>query len=133
MHVVAALVENPTAVCEHKLYWGTVTNRAEGLYLCSLLNNPLITHLVRPHMSYGKDERDIDKYIWKLPIPLYDALNPTHRRLSDLGEHCTDLVAGLDLGDSGNFVSFRRKIRSILAADPTAIEINELMLDLLST
>jgi hypothetical protein len=66
MHVVAALVENPTAVCEHKLYWGAVANRAEGLYLCSILNSPLITDLVRPLMSYGKDERDIDKHVWKL-------------------------------------------------------------------
>jgi hypothetical protein len=72
------------------------------------------------------DERDIDKHIWKLQIPLFDGHNPTHRRLSELGEHCTDLVAALDLGDSGNFVTLRRRIRSALAADPTAIEINEL-------
>jgi hypothetical protein len=133
MHVVAALVENPAALCEHSLYWGTVTSRAEGLYLCSILNSPLITDLVRPLMPYGKDERHIDKHVWKLPIPLFDNRNPTHRRLSDLGEHCTDLVAALDLGDSGNFVTLRRRIRSALAADPTAIEMNELVLDLLAT
>jgi hypothetical protein len=133
MHVVAALVENPAALCEHSLYWGTVTSRAEGLYLCSILNSPLITDLVRPLMPYGKDERHIDKHVWKLPIPLFDSRNPTHRRLSDLGEYCTDLVAALDLDNSGNFVTLRRRIRSTLAADPTAIEINELVLDLLAT
>jgi len=133
MHVVAALVENPAALCEHSLYWGTVTSRAEGLYLCSILNSPPIADLVRPLMAYSKDERHIDKHIWKLPIPLFDSHNPTHRRLSDLGEHCTDLVAALELGDSGNFVTLRRRIRSALAADPTAIEINELVLDLLAT
>jgi hypothetical protein len=68
-----------------------------------------------------------------LSIPLFDSSNPTHRRLSDLGEHCTDFVAALDLGNSGNFVTIRRRIRSALAADPTAIEINELVLDLLAT
>lgn len=82
-------------------------------------------------MSYGKDERHIDKYIWKLPIPSYDAHNPTHRRLSELGKHCTDLVAALDLGGSTNFVTLRRRIRAALAADPTAIEINELILEIL--
>ncbi|MGH3855829.1 MAG: N-6 DNA methylase [Pseudonocardiaceae bacterium] len=132
MHVVAALVENPTALCDHKLYWGTVTSRAEGLYICSILNSPLITDLVRPLMSYGKDERDIDKHIWKLPIPLFDSRNPTHRRLADLGEQCTDLVAALDLGDSSNFVTHRRQIRSALAAHPTVTELNELVLDLLT-
>ncbi|MGH3947324.1 MAG: hypothetical protein ACRDSI_20145, partial [Pseudonocardiaceae bacterium] len=88
---------------------------------------------VRPLMSYGKDERHIDKYVWKLPIPLFDDRNPTHRRLSDLGGQCAELVAGLDLGDSGNFVTLRRRVRSALAADPSIAEINELVLDLLST
>lgn len=133
MHVVAALVESPIAVCEHKLYWGTVATRTEGLYLCSILNSPAITDLVRPLMSYGKDERDIDKYVWKLPIPLFDDSNPVHRRLADLGGQLADLVADLDLGDSGNFVTLRRRIRSALAADPSATEINEIVLGLLST
>ena len=133
MHVVAALIENPTAICEHKLYWGAVANHAEGFYLCSILNSPLITDLVRPFMSYGKDERDIDKNVWKLPIPVFDGNNPTHRRLSELGGQCTDLVADLDLADSGNFVTLRRRVRAALAADPTAAEINEIVLELLAT
>lgn len=133
MHVCAALVENPTAVIDHTLYWGAVSSRGEGFYLCALLNSPAITDLVRPLMSYGKDERHIDKHVWKLPIPLFDGSNPAHRRLSDLGRKCADLVADLDLGDSGNFVTLRRRIRSVLAADPSAAEINEIVLGLLST
>ncbi|HEY2738610.1 MAG TPA: class I SAM-dependent methyltransferase, partial [Thermoanaerobaculia bacterium] len=54
MHVVAALVETPNAVTEHKLYWGTVTSHSEGWYLCAILNCPELTQLVRPLMSYGK-------------------------------------------------------------------------------
>lgn len=121
------------AVCEHKLCWGAVANRAEGFYLCAILNSPLITDLVRPFMSYGKDERDIDKKVWKLPIPMFDGSSVTHRRLSDLGGKCAEFVAALDLDDSGNFVTLRRRIRSALAADQSAIEINELVRDLLST
>jgi hypothetical protein len=133
MHVCAALVENPTAVIDHTLYWGAVSSRDEGFYLCALLNSPAITDLVRPLMSYGKDERHIDKHVWKLPIPLFDDSNPVHRRLSDLGGQCAELVAGLDLGDSGNFVTLRRRIRSALAADPSAAEIKEIVFGLLST
>ncbi|MGQ0777801.1 MAG: hypothetical protein ACT4NY_25900 [Pseudonocardiales bacterium] len=84
-------------------------------------------------MSYGKDERDIDKHIWKLPIPVFDDGNLIHRRLSDLGERCTNLVAGLDLDSSGNFITLRRQVRAALAADPMAAEINEIVLDLLAT
>ena len=58
MHVVAALAEAPNAVTEHKLHWGAVNSREEGWYLCVILNCPEPTQLVRPLMSYGKDERD---------------------------------------------------------------------------
>ena len=37
-----------------------------------ILNAATITELVRPFMSYGKDERHFDKHIWQLPVPLYD-------------------------------------------------------------
>lgn len=93
------------------------------------------TEFIRPILlgESGKDERHIDKHVWKLPIPLFDDNNPTHCRLSDLGGHCADLVAGLDLGDSGNFVTLRRRIRATLATDTSASEINEIVLELLST
>ncbi|MCA1706617.1 MAG: hypothetical protein LC808_26480, partial [Actinobacteria bacterium] len=133
MHMAATLSGDPISIIDHTLYWGTVTNYTEGLYLCSILNSPLITELVRPLMSYGKDERHIDKHIWKLPIPLFDGNNPVHCRLSDLGKHCTDLVSTLDLDESGNFVKLRRQVRAALAADPSAAEINEIVLDLLAT
>lgn len=41
----------------------------EGLFLSAILNSSVLTELVRPMMSYGKDERDIDKHAWNLPIP----------------------------------------------------------------
>ncbi len=84
-------------------------------------------------MAYGKDERHIDKQVWKLPIPLFEDSNPAHRRLSDPRQTMRWLVAGLDIGDSGNFVTLRRRIRSVLAADPSTAEINEIVLGLLST
>jgi hypothetical protein len=43
-------------------------------------------------MSYGKDERHIDKALWKLPIPLYDNVVAEHRRLAELGQACADHV-----------------------------------------
>lgn len=115
MHITAALVENSTAIAEHKLYWAAVATAAEGHYLCAILNSPVTTELVRPLMSYGKDERDIDKAIWRLAIPTYDPANPAHTELADLGAQAAALVAGLDLG-AGNFVAHRRRVRDVLAA-----------------
>ncbi|QYC44288.1 putative type I restriction enzymeP M protein [Nonomuraea coxensis DSM 45129] len=131
MHVAAALVDNPNAIIDHTLYWGTVTNRDEGLYLCAILNNPALTQLVRPLMSYGKDERHIDKHLWKLPIPLYDGSNPAHRRLVELGQAEASLVAELDLDETENFVTLRRKVRQALSSGSHAEEIANIVTELL--
>ncbi len=56
MHVAAALVDDPRLIIDHTLYWGPVASRDEGLYLCAILNSPSLTELVRPLISYGKDE-----------------------------------------------------------------------------
>jgi len=132
MHVAAALIDDPRAIIDHKLYWGTVTSRLEGHYLCAILNSPALTDLVRPLMSYGKDERDVDKHLWKLPIPGYDETDPQHRQLADLGHACAEHVKTLDLDESGNFVTLRRKVRSALAAHPPAVEANTLVVGLLA-
>ncbi|WP_208761342.1 N-6 DNA methylase [Microbispora hainanensis] len=131
MHVVAALVEDQFAVCEHKLYWAAVASKAEGFYLCAILNSPVLTQLVRPLMSYGKDERDIDKHLWKLPIPLYNADNPIHQRLTELGRAEANLVAGLDLDEKSNFVTLRRKAREALASGSYAEEIASIVTEML--
>jgi len=132
MHVVAALVEMPNAVAEHKLYWGTVTSHAEAWYLCAILNCPELTQLVRPLMSYGKDERDIDKSIWQLPIPLYNPANPVHQRLSALGQQEAQLVAALELDEKSNYVKLRQDVRRALAAGVCPQEVSDLVTDLLS-
>jgi hypothetical protein len=74
-------------------------------------------------MSYGKDERDIDKHLWKLPIPLYNAADPVHARLSVLGLQEAQLVAALDLDEQGNFVTLRQDVREALAAGSGAHEV----------
>jgi hypothetical protein len=131
MHVAAALLDSPNAIIDHKLYWGTVTTHAEGWYLCAILNCPELTQLVRPLMSYGKDERDIDKRVWKLPIPLYDSANATHQRLSELGHQEAQLVAALDINEKGNFVTLRQDAREALAAGSSAAEVTDIVTEML--
>ena len=131
MHLVAAMTDNRNAVAEHSLYWGTVTNRDEGYFLCAVLNCPEITQLVRPLMSYGKDERHIDKQVWKLPIPEYDPANETHRRLSELGRQEAEMVAALDLDEQGNFITLRQLVRRELASRQAAGEISDIVTEML--
>ncbi|MFF0468303.1 N-6 DNA methylase [Micromonospora zamorensis] len=131
MHVAAAIVDDPAALIDHKLYWGAIASRDEGLFLCAILNSPALTELVRPMMSYGKDERDVDKHLWKLPIPLYDAGDAMHRRLAELGrdQHVTVAEGRFDEGMS--FVTMRRQIRAALARHPAAAEIEAIVREML--
>lgn len=124
MHVSAALIADSDSLIDTKLYWGTVVTQEEGLYLCAILNSPVLTELVRPLMSYGKDERDIHKHLWKLPIPRYDETDPQHQQLATLGQACAQHVKTLALDEGGNFVTLRRKIRSALAVFSPAVEAN---------
>lgn len=126
MHVAAALVENNLAVVDHTLYWGAVVNREEGHYLCGVINTPTVTELVRPLMSYGKDERHIDKHLWRLPIPRYDPSEPAHCRLAQLGTELAEEIAALPLPDA-SFVTLRRRVREFLASHSTATEIDRLV------
>lgn len=127
MHVSAALVADPSAVIDHKLYWGTVSTREEGLYLCAILNAPALTEVVRPLMSYGKDERDIDKAVWQMPIPRFDPTNSSHVRLAEIGAAEAQRIADLVLDETKNFVKLRQVVRSVIADSPDGEEIDLLV------
>ncbi len=114
MHIAAAMIEDPQAIIDSKLYWATVATQAEGYYLTAVLNAPIATVLVRPLMSYGKDERDIHKHVWKLPIPLFDPTDPVHAEIEEIGKSLTEQVADLHF-DSSNFVTQRRVVRGLVS------------------
>ncbi|MEU4643997.1 N-6 DNA methylase [Micromonospora sp. NPDC023814] len=131
MHVAAAIVDDPAAVIEHGLYYCPIDSQAEGHYLSAILNSPALTALARPLMSYGKDERHIDKHVWKLPIPRYDDTDQRHQRLAELGQEQCQIVAGLNLEEGRNFVTMRRRVRAELAQHPATPEIEAIVLEML--
>lgn len=132
MHLVAARLKDRRAVIDHKLYWATAASAAEALYLCAVLNTATFTELVRPFMSYGKDERDFDKHIWQLPIPLYDPADDLHRRLSARGEELEAAIAALELAPGRHFAAVRRDIREFIAGSEAGRDAEELVAELLS-
>ncbi|MFF5180695.1 N-6 DNA methylase [Micromonospora sp. NPDC000316] len=132
MHVAAAIVDDPTVVIEHGLYYCAIDTRSEGHYLSAILNSPALTALAQPLMSYGKDERHVDKHLWNLPIPRYNEANPTHQRLAEFGSGQCQTVAGLSFADGMNFVTMRRRIRAVLAQHPGTSEIEAIVREMLS-
>lgn len=126
MHVAAALITDHASVIDHKLYWTAVSTQAEGHYLVGILNAPSLTELVRPLMSYGKDERDIDKAVWRLPIPTYDTDDPIHTEIAALARELAAEISTMSFR-SENFVTIRRDIRRHLTNSPTGQRLDALV------
>ena len=117
---------------EHGLYWATAASTAEAQYLCAVLNTAAFTELVRPFMSYGKDERHFDKNIWQLPVPLYDRADDLHSRLSARGAELEAAVGKLDLVPGRHFAAVRRDIHAFIAETDAGRDVEALVEELLS-
>lgn len=132
MHLCAAQVIGQRAVIEHSLYWATARSEEEAVYLCAILNSAAVTQLVRPLMSYGKDERHIDKYVWRLAVPEFDPKDATHSELAGLAAEVEEQIQALDLDEDGYFVSLRQDLRKFLQQNSSAQKIEELVVELLN-
>lgn len=131
MHLAAAKIVDRRALIANGLYWAAVRSLDEADYLCAIINAPVTTELVRPFMSYGKDERDIHKHIWEVPIPLFDEANPVHRRLAELAKAAEQTAAQFTLNSELHFAASRRHIREALMATEVGQEINEIVFELI--
>jgi hypothetical protein len=132
MHVVGAKIANPRALIANGLYWASVPTDAEANYLCAIMNAPVTTELARPFMSYGKDERDIHKHVWELPIPTFDEANTVHLRLTALGAAAEKVAATFTINPDLHFSATRRHIRQLIEATPEGAEINDIVFELIS-
>jgi hypothetical protein len=132
MHLVAARLNDRRAVIEHSLYWATAASTAEAQYLCAILNAATFTEIVRPFMSYGKDERHFDKHIWQVPVPLYDPSDDLHCRLSARGAELEESIGKLDLKPGRHFAAVRRDVRGFIAESEAGRDVEALVEELLS-
>lgn len=131
LYLAAAIISTPRAVIDHKLYWGSVADLDEARFLLSILNSATLTHLVRPFQGRGMhNPRDFDKYIFKLPIPVYDPAETTHLQLVSLSERAERVAAQVTL-PAVRFEIQRRFIREALVRDGAAAEIDTIVATLL--
>ena len=99
----AAIIKDKQAILDHKLYQTICKSVAEACYLTVVLNSDELATRARPFCTtnWAKKIRDFHKHGWKLPIPRYDASDPLHVRLSELGktaeQECAALIANSDI------------------------------------
>ena len=133
MHICSSILRDSDAVLTHGLYWASVGSEQEASYLCAILNAPVTTDLTRPLMSYGKDERDIHKHVWELPIPTFNPCDTVHARIAELGRKLEILVATFQVEERVHFGATRRHIREAILKTADGEELNDLTTDLIST
>jgi hypothetical protein len=131
MYLAAAVVDDPGAVIDHKLYWAACATRDEADYLCAILNSERLTLGVRAFQARGEhNPRDFDMYVWQLPIPMYDPVSTHHRELAALGRDASRIATTLDLPET-RFEKQRRFVRTAIAATDTGRAIEEAVRGLL--
>ena len=83
----AALLHDNDAIIDYKLFWITCRNTQEANYLLAVINSDVLRNAVTPMMPKGQfGARDLQKHLWKLPIPEFDADNPLHVLVADAGQ-----------------------------------------------
>lgn len=110
MYLAASIVKGDSII-DHSLYWGAASSLEEARFLEAVLNSDALTLLVRPLQARGEhNPRHFDKYVWQLPIPMYEPSIPGHTRLVDLAEEAEKIAAAVPVPDK-RFETFRRMIR----------------------
>jgi hypothetical protein len=131
MHLVAAKVDNHRAIISKSLYWAAFREENEADYLCAILNSAATSDLLRPYMSYGKDERHVDKHLWQLPITDYDPEDHMHLELVTLSREATETANAVEVDGDLHFAATRRKIRQEIEASEAGKRISEIVAELL--
>ena len=84
----AALLGDNSTIVDKTLYWITCKDTQEANYLLAIINSQVLYKAVTPLMSKGQfGARDLEKHLWKLPIPEYDGGNgnPLHAKIAEAG------------------------------------------------
>jgi hypothetical protein len=83
----------------------------EGRSLTAVLSSNAVTLAVRPLQARGEHNPcDFDKYVFQLPIPLYNGADPDHLALVALAERAEQVAASVEL-TAVRFEALRRRVR----------------------
>jgi SAM-dependent methyltransferase len=131
--IAAAIVTDMHTVIDHKLYWAASTSLEEARYLEAVFNSKTLTERVRPLQSRGLfGPRDVDKYVFWLPIPLYDPDQALHRRLAAAAATAEEVADAVPLPAGMDFKAARQRVRQAVYSHGVGREIDELSASLLA-
>ena len=130
--LAAAAASDDTAVVDSNLYWTAVESDQEARYLCGILNSETLRARVERYQPSGQwGARHFSKYVFNLPIPLFDADTPLHHRLAEAAATAEEVAGEVPPKEREHFTGTRRRIRRALAEHGVAAEIEALARELL--
>ena len=117
----ASLMQDNDVLVDYKLFWVACKNTEEANYLLAIINSDALQEAVRPLMSKGQfGARDLQKHLWKLPIPEFDPAQEAHLAIAEAGARAA-AAAGKNLaelrkqrGDKLTVTIVRRELRKWL-------------------
>ena len=127
----ATLLDDPSALVDYTLYWITCQDIREANYLLAIINSDVLYKSVESLMPKGQfGARHLQKHLWKLPIPEFDAANPLHRELAEAGSTAAQGAAArlvelrAERGERLTVTIARRELRAWLrgSAEGAAVE-----------
>lgn len=128
----AAIIRNDSAIVESSLYQTACQSENEAFYLLAIVNSVEFAKRAKPFCpsNWAKKIRHLHKHGWKLPIPSFDADEPLHAELAELGrsaeKECKALIEQLDILDkppgSSQSRPARRLIRSTWETSSTTAQ-----------
>ena len=133
----AALLHDDDAIVDYKLFWIACKDTQEAHYLLAIINSDTLYEAVTPLMSKGQfGARDLQKHLWKLPIPEFDAANPLHAEVSDAGKAAAKgaarkLAALQAERDRVTVTIARRELRKWLRNSPEGRSVEQIVTRLL--
>ncbi|MBV9379527.1 MAG: trypsin-like peptidase domain-containing protein [Streptosporangiaceae bacterium] len=130
-YLAATIIEDSSAIIEHRLYWAATASLDEARYLTAILNSSALTIAVRPMQTRGEhNPRHFDKYVFQLAIPRYDPADAAHARLVVLAERAARIAATTTL-PRVRFERQRKHVRDALERDGIAQDIDAIVKALL--
>lgn len=132
MYMAGAVIVDATAFIEHGLYWGPASTLDEARFLTAILNSNVLSAAVQPLQGRGEhNPRHFDKYVFRLPIPIFDPADATHELLVTLAQRAERVAADVEL-PSKRFEAKRGHVRDALKEDGVGAEIDAIVKTLLA-
>lgn len=132
-HPAACIVRDAAGIIDHKLYWWGVRSEPEARYLLAILNSETARALIAPLQTRGEQgERDFDRLVFTLPIPVFDPHDRLHLALAEAGTEAERVAASVLVAEDASFQSARRAIRDALRRDGVAGRTDALVARLLN-